>query len=111
MSWGDKYYVRLRLSRWGRWGAENGPVMLPSIFGRLMASGGSFTGSMKEIPQEIAEIDSIIGRAPDDLKHALIDYYQRGRRLKEHAAQRGITSWAFLRLVRRAEGFVQGELF
>ena len=84
--------------------------MLPSIFGRLLSAGGR-GGESKEVPAEIAEIETIVHQAPDDLKFALIDYYQRGARMTEHAAARGITRWAFKRLLKRAEKYVQSELF
>lgn len=111
MSWGDKYYVRLRLSRWGRWGAENGPVMLPSIFGRMLESSGSFTAAMKEMPAEIAEVEAIVHALEDEPKMALIDYYARRVGFAEGGRSRGLSAYCFKQLVRRAEKAVQSELF
>lgn len=111
MSWGDKYYVRLRLSRWGRWGCESGPVMLPSISGRMLETTGRFTTAMKEMPAEIAEIDHIVHQLDAELKMALIDYYPRQVKYTEGGRTRGLSAHLFKQLVRRAEVAVQGELF
>lgn len=77
----------------------------------MVSSGGSFTAALREMPAEIAQIEEIVHRAPVDLKMALIDYYARGHHVTHHATQRGITKWAFIRLVRRAESYVRSELF
>lgn len=111
MSWGDQYYVRLRLSRWGRWGCEQGPALLPSIFGRLLVSSGCFTSATREMPLEIAEIESIVHRADTELKMALIDYYARQCHFTEGGRARGVSADSFKRIVRRAEKYVQSELF
>lgn len=111
MSWGDTHYVRLRLSRWGRWGADTGPAMLPSIFGRMLESSGSFTAAMKEMPAEIAEIDGIVHTLEDEHKMALIDYYARRVGYSEGGRTRGTSAYCFKQLVRRAEKAVQSELF
>lgn len=111
MSWGDTCYVRLRLSRWGRWGTDQGPALLPSIFGRLLVSSGCFSSAMREMPAEIAEIDDIIHHVPADLKSALIDYYARQCAFTEGGRERGISAHCFKQLVRRGEAHVRDELF
>lgn len=110
MSWGDYTYAKLRLAQWGRWGKERGPAMSPSIFGRLVGTAPQLSTGEFFMPLEVMEIDSIVHRADEELKLVLIDYYQHAQSIAEHAARRGITRWAFRRLLTRAEKYVQHEV-
>ena len=104
----QRFWVRATLARWGRYRSWVLFLGLPTCtaFYRMVApsKGEPVTDAILE------EIDGIVSRAPEDIRRVLmIEYVERGK-LKTKAAAINVSTFTYLRRVRRAEAHVESML-
>lgn len=107
-------HTQRRLEEWGRWGksGETGPPDVQSSFRLVGGRAIRSTAPGAEMPADIAEIDGIVKRAPEDYRTILQQYYQRGVgvRMKDLALRMGISVRSYSNFLKQAEKHVQKQL-
>ena len=101
----ENFWVRATLSRWGRYRSWVLFLGLPSCspFYRMVAPSGGEPAT----DEILEEIDRLVGQAPEDIRRVLmVEYVERGR-LKSKAATLHVSTFAYLRRVRRAERYIE----
>lgn len=106
--------VERRLQEWGNWGraGSGAPSPLrtnhPDGIGRNTPS-KPYT---EEEPEHIAEISSIVARAPDDYRACLLEFYRRsgGVSMADLAQRRHITVKEYAKFLRVCEDYVGSYL-
>lgn len=104
----EQAWVRATLARWGRYRSWVLFLGLPTVtpfFRMVVPSAGEST------TDEILEgIDAVVNAAPVEIRRVLmVEYIDRGR-LKAKAQKLGVTTFAYLRRVRRAERYVEAMI-
>jgi hypothetical protein len=103
-------WVRIKLRQWGRMARAVG-VGYPSMasFERArIGRGGVFDGP--SMPEDLAEIDWQVTRAPKHHKLMLVECYTKSGDWKDHAARLKLTVDAYYRRKKRAEVYLKTML-
>jgi hypothetical protein len=103
-------YLRRQLSLWGRLSRAMGggyPTMSATEKARV-GRGGSFDGP--KLPDDIAEIDACVSRAPPQHKLILVEFYTKDGDYRDHAARLRLSIDALYRRRKTAEVYLNTAL-
>lgn len=100
------YYVKLRLTSWGRWG-KWGVMGYPSTSAHCKEPSSY---AMAEPPPDVAAVETIVIRAEPIDRQTLIAYYCQGGGIRESATRVGISKTEFGRRLKSAECYVEQAL-
>ncbi len=105
----DLYWIRLKLYQWGRLCRAMGqgyPTMSTTERARV-GRGGAFEA---ELPDDLAEVDSVIAISPPQHKLILVECYTKHGDYKDHAARLRLSIDAYYRRKNLAEKHVYWSL-
>lgn len=106
----ELYWIRRQLWLWGRLCRAVG-VGYPSMCATEKARvgrGGSFDGP--NLPPDIAELDTVIARAPPQHKLILVEAYTKGGDYHDHAARLMLSVDSYYRRKKSAELYLNTTL-
>lgn len=106
----DLYWIRLKLAQWGRLCRAVG-MGYPGMSATEKAArgrGGRFDGP--SLPDDLAEVDSVIAIAPPQHKLILVECYTKYGDYKDHAARLRLSVDAYYRRKNLAEKHVYWSL-
>lgn len=109
MSTTELHDIRIKLTLWGRLCRAIGvgyPTMASHERARI-GRGGAFDGP--SLPDEIAELDTLIARSPPQHKLILVEVYTKGGDYRDHSARLNLSVDAFYRRRKRAEVYLNTQ--
>jgi len=106
----DLYWIRMRLTAWGRLCRAVGigyPNMAATERARV-GRGGSFDGP--SLPDDLAEIDVEVARSPPQHKLILVEVYTKDAHWRDHAARLRLSADSYFRRKKTAEVYLNTRL-
>lgn len=107
--------IEVKLVAWGEWSVKrecNGLGFKSTSLTRLMGvPGGGFSGVPFGLDEDMAAVDKVVCSLPAYLKETMIEVYQKGGLMKEHAARLGVGVRALEIRIGGAHTLIQNRLW
>lgn len=107
--------IEVKLVTWGEWSVKrecNGLGFKSTSLTRLMGvPGGASDGLPHDVDDEMLAVDRVVCSLPAYLKDTMIEVYQKGGLMKEHAARLGVSEMGLWKRIAGAHVLIQNRLW